>query len=240
MNAWGMTRSWLASFLDYKQWVQIIIFSNLDIISGNHLWFLPAQIIAYAIILIIIKTNSFSKIYYFMPIMFIIRIILTSLYEANQISWHYRDNFLIEALPWMLLGHFIAHQKELIAKLNSKLVIIVALIGLIISLSLTLCDFSINLAEIGNTIYSVALFILAINNPSITFGKSIEFIGQKLSLYVYVSHIAINGIFGIVAALLGMLSSNYFEWIRPLAIIVLSLALSAIIYFSRKCLSKKI
>lgn len=46
---------WLIEFVNWKQWIKIIVFSDLDIISGGHLWFLPSQIIAYLILIYVDK-----------------------------------------------------------------------------------------------------------------------------------------------------------------------------------------
>ena len=46
---------WLSEFLDWKQWIKILVMGDLDLFCGFHLWFLHAQIIAYIILLFIEK-----------------------------------------------------------------------------------------------------------------------------------------------------------------------------------------
>lgn len=228
--SWGITREWFSPLLSIEQWVQIILFSNLDIIMGNHLWFLPAQIIAYFCILLIDRCNSYKVAYISLPFLLVIRNVISFMFLSYNISWHYRDNFLVEAFTWMLLGHYIASKRHFFNKLSAKLLISVIAISLLFSLSFSLFAPKVNFAEIGNTFYSIALFVLAINNPSKSINHMIEFVGDKLSLYIYVLHIAIGGIVGIIVATLGYLESKYYLWLRPIIVVITSILVAATFY----------
>lgn len=229
--------NWLAYFLNWKSWVKIIIFSDLDIINGGHLWFLPAQIYAYLILLYIDKKNIYEYAYKSIPLLFALRIVVSVIVGSSGLTWHLKGNFFIGAVPWMFLGNYIAYNQNLVKKYSNKMLVGFALIGEFLAILFVVINFPIDFSEIGVIIYSIALFALAIRNPSIHISRKIEKIGDDYSLYIYIIHIAVGGILEMIVQFIGWNQFRIYLWIKPIVVVLISIVLS--IFWCRVILKKK-
>lgn len=226
----GYFNEWLSEFLNWKQCIKIIVFSNLDIISGGHLWFLPTQIIAYLIMLFIDKKNLYKIAYRSIPLLFAVRIIVSTIVWSNDMTWHLIGNFLVGAIPWMLLGNYLAHNKEFVTSLSNKSLSVMAFVGGLFAAVFAVLEVSVDLSEIGIVIYAFSLFTLAINNPTLSVNGYIEKIGDKYSLYIYILHIVVSGAVGRLARVIGQQESMWYLWTRPIIVAVVSIIVSIIMY----------
>ena len=102
----------------------------------------------------------------------------------------------------------------------------VIVVGSLASLIPLLCDFPIKISCIGNIIYSLAIFTLAIKIPDKSYCKPLEYVGDKLSLNVYIFHMLIASVLSTVCSkyLLNIdLSAGLLNWIRPILVVILTL-----------------
>lgn len=90
---------------------------------------------------------------------------------------------------------------------------------------------------IGIILATVAAFVFAIKNEAYTLGRYPEFIGEKLTLHCYLIHpfvlqtlLICEGVFNIK----GMI----YNWLRPVVIIICTLALSQVVYIVQSGIKK--
>lgn len=218
----------LNQFLNVDIWIRMIAFNDFDVIHGSPLWFLPSLIYSYIILLIIERTNGWRIAYKLIPVLFVLRIIVSIVVWTIGLSWHLRCNVLIGALPWVFLGHYFASNKEKIKQISNTLMIVLAVIGGAFAVWIVIIRASVDVSEIGIVLYAASLFIYAINNPDKRVNKKMEYLGDRLSLYVYIYHVMIAGIIGVIVRLLS-LDANIYMWVRPLIVALASIAVAMLI-----------
>lgn len=235
----------LKEFANIQTWINIIIFNQLEIFGGFHLWFLIAQLMSYLILLFIDKTKTYDIAYEITFVLLIMRIFISVLPYQSPSSWHIMCNFFITGTPWMLLGNYFAYIYNNIASLSNKSLISNLIIGCTITL---VCSYlfniniiKINLSEIGITIMTISLFLLAIKNKNIKINFIIEKIGQKYSVYIYIFHIIIIRIIVKILNNHGMnLTKSHIviQWSFPILMIICSILFSVFLDRFLKCIKK--
>lgn len=209
-------------------WVKMIVLGNFDVFVAFHLWFLVALIYAYLFLYLILKKDMYTFAVKSIPLLFLLRIVVCIIVETNGITWYARNNFLISALPYLLLGNYIAYNKGIIKKYSDITLILTAVLGAIGGMVNVIGEWRINLAEIGVTFYSVALFVLAIKNPRISLYNKIENLGKKYSLYVYIIHLIV---LDIVEKFFGWYSKEkiWYGYVFPIIVLAVTIFVSCII-----------
>ena len=82
---------------------------------------------------------------------------------------------------------------------------------------------------IGTIITAVFVFIFAINNPMKYFNKLIEYIGNKLSMYIYVIHLMIINFDERTSQILGYSNNIIYSYSRPIIVIILCIITAFVI-----------
>jgi len=77
-------------------------------------------------------------------------------------------------------------------------------------------------------ILALTIFLFGIKNPYALINKSLEKIGAKYSLYIYIYHPIIKDVITKVYTLMGI-SSKAFLFMQPIIILILSLIVSKLI-----------
>ena len=139
----------------------------------------------------------------------------------------YKINFLTGAMPYFLFGYYLRSKENFFRSLRYSFVLLVIVVGGLASLIPLLCDFPIKISCIGNIIYSLAIFTLAIKVPDKSYCKPLEYVGDKLSLNVYIFHMLVSSVLYIVCSryLLNIdLHVGLLSWIHPILVVVLTMA----------------
>jgi hypothetical protein len=161
----------------------------------------------------------------------VIHLIISIFKDSNYIPWNLQATFLGSGLFWFLFGRFIAEKKEnLLIKLHNKnfLLFITFLLSGIIAVILNY--FTPNFSEFAIIPYSTLLFLLAIKNPTVHINKTLEFIGDKLSLNIYILHIILAKVLGVIILKLGIDQNNIYILVRPIVVVFFTLIVSWILY----------
>jgi hypothetical protein len=94
-------------------------------------------------------------------------------------------------MPFILLGFLIAKNMNSLIIIKKNTLIIVAIGGALFQfIEYYLFKQSLDF-YIGTIFYSVSLFILAIKNPFKKYNFIINYIGEKLSMFIYIIHMTI-------------------------------------------------
>ncbi|MGN1156123.1 MAG: acyltransferase family protein [Agathobacter sp.] len=134
------------------------------------------------------------------------------------------------ALPWFSLGNYIAYNEKFRTKFSNGTLAGLAFGSLIFGLFFRLCDLPLDLSEIGIMICATSLFLLAINNPSVSIHKEIEKLGDTYSLYVYIIHIFVSGVIGTCAQMFHQENTLWYAWLKPLIVLIVSIIGSIVIH----------
>lgn len=218
-----------------------LFFSN-DPLVYAHLWFLLALLYCYFAVLFIFKYITKKwLLYIFIPLLLFG---MTSLQEFSSFlpfksfialpgskeNLYIHNLFIFRALPFFLIGMCFRDYKNFIIKIpGNSIWIFVALLGCAVAVLERNfvgknCQFFI-----GSYITFISLFIYAIKKPKVNI-SFLSFIGQELSMYVYILHIAVGKTYDLVAKEYRLWGNPYYSHTRPFVVILVSILISYIIY----------
>lgn len=230
---------YLNSVLNGVLFVEFIISGGL---FCGPLWYLYALVWTWLILLVFKKTiDDFRKVLWLIPVLLIIAIIgrnyCSRFTDPDETIWLFRNAFLY-GLPFMLLGMWIRWYGN---SLHTREAIIAICIGLVLIVVEYVIYPVIHDFQLSTVFTAIGVFILAVRNQTVgSYLKPFVFIGEKLSLYVYLSHVAWRTIVDTSASLLNLSDNTVFCWVRPLLILVLTLAFSyALSYIHLKRMNAK-
>ena len=237
----GSFAEWTSALKSPVVWIRFFILGDFELFYADPLWFMPALIYAYIIILAVNKFKLFKLAYCALPFLLLLRIGMETYTNTMSVDWHLSGNFMVGALPVMLLGHFIASKKEKIASLNVRNILLFALTGTAFTFISTGFAWKIDISQIGKIWMATSFFILALRKPDLSVSKVVEYIGTNLSLYIYLLHFALGLIISDCFKHF-CLSDGYFNYLLPISAIAVSCMVSLLIYnrpkklFSRRVL----
>ena len=231
---------WLSDSYNWKTPIMYICFCTINF--AIPLWYLIAMIETYIVWLFVVKRKKEHLIIKITPILFLLQIILTSYCETMKLELFWETNFLIRAMPWFMLGYCLnTEMANNIRSIKTSTLIMMVIVGCAIAVIPTAFDLPIMFNVIGYIPYAFGLFSLALKNPSQSVCKPVEFIGDKLSLNIYIFHVLIAGIIGF--AFHRILNVNTeadpYLWIRPIIVLVTTIFASWVVYKIKMIFTKK-
>ena len=198
------------------------MFNNPKIITGTS-WFLFALLYVYIFYGILERFNLRKFAYVLAAVLFVGYICLAQgahLTGVNIPNMYYR-NWLIEAFPFFMLGHWIHENQDRINISNKTL-------GTIITVSTLLCwverwimgrDFGVNIITIPQVF---ALFVYGVKNPTRHEGM-LQRLGRDCSMLVYILHSAVwhtlDGFYGY----LGISDNLVAMFLRPIVVLAFTI-----------------
>ena len=226
----GTFGEWIDRFTDPMLYFRMLIMGDFEIIFADPLWFMPALLYSYLILYFIYKKNLQKAAYIIMPFLLLLRIGMETYTNSSGADWHLSGNFLVGALPVMLLGNFIAYKKrEYTLKPVSLTAICCILSALLMFISVNVKVMGLDVSQPFKIWCALSVFILALKLPQKKGIAAIGIVGFRYSLYIYLFHymtgLIINEILLTVNAPLWTI-----QWCLPVLVIIASFAVSVIIY----------
>lgn len=225
----GEGLEYLSLNYNWKTLVNVIVFCFPYPLPG-HLWYLIAMIEVYMLWYFVVKMRHEKRLLSLIPLFFVLQAGLTIFCDFKGLFWSYKTNFILSGLPYFLMGFYIRLKVFLFGIKNKWLfVVVVSCVPLILLSSMT--NSRINYSCFFLIPYSIAIFLLGAKNPDTSVSKFLEYVGEKLSLFVYIFHILISGIYGLLATRLFHidLESAFYQWTRPLLVISFSILIAFVV-----------
>lgn len=227
-----------------KFWMKFILCNDAILVGGGGVivWYLWATVYCYLILWIVNKFNLYKYIYWLIPVLIIAHITISLtrnyLFPIGDVEFqdYYVRNWLFAGLPFMLLGCYIAENKEaLISRFNNPICLLFAFLSMALSCAESL--FYGKLLEVELEVYlftcpfTFFLFIFAVKNSSYAIWKPMAYIGAKLSLFVYIMHYLIrDGLNSSVKMLsVSIYRSALYKWTQPILVVMVTL-IAALIF----------
>ena len=228
--ALGTFRAWLTNFKNPWLPLRVLVLGDFEFIHGDPLWFMPALLYSYLTLYLLHRFRIGKYAYILLPLLLLLRIgteICTNTYGAD---WHLSGNFLVGGLPIVLLGHYIASKKDVFAGTPLYLTVPFCVFSaLLLFVTVNIPVFGLDVSQIFKIWLALELFLLAIRLPDKAGVPCIGRIGDRYSLYIYLSHFLIGTLLLDI-----LLQTGAPEWIRdwvlPIVVIVLSLLVSVVLY----------
>ena len=185
---------WLVDNYTWKTPLKYIFLCTID--SAIPLWYLIAMIETYFVWFLVIKHGKENIFVMLIPLLFLFQIGLTACCETKQLDWSWKTNFITRALPWFVLGYYLNSDKsQKLRSIKVKWLIVMITVGCLIAVIPSVFDFSIKFNVIGYIPYTFGLFALTLKNPTRSICRPLEFIGDKLSLNIYIYHVLVGIVF---------------------------------------------
>ena len=243
-NQDNLNNFWVAYF---KQgWIEKYFISNQPP-AYAHLWFLYALATLYIVSLVFLNTRRRIHIAYLtIPVSLItiillqefgfLHIIRNTFRIPGRVSDLLRSSFFFyRALPFFLFGILLKEMevknKRLLQPTPAKLRLF-PLLMIVFQICAVVEGYAFSIAQfyLGSMLLMATMMIYAIMRPNVHC-KPMEFIGDKLSTYVYILHVAVMKIWDSVTGKLHIADRPLVKWTRPLMTVVLSLIISYIVYY---------
>ena len=207
--------------------IKLIVFCTID--YAIPLWYLIAMIETYILWLKISKHIDRNCIVVLMVLLFVLQIASRIFCETMAFPWYLKICFLTCTLPWFLLGYYMKMPVEkIVDRFSDSAIISIATVGYIVALIPVLINTLIQFSFFGVVLYSISLFLLAIRHGNNLICPVMEYIGNRLSLNIYVFHVLIGGILGFLCNRISIIgtSSVLYLWGRPIATVIISLCVA--------------
>ena len=209
-----------------------VVFNVPRVIAGQY-WFLFALLYAYIFYGILERFNLRKFSYILAGIMFVVYIVMAQgMHLAGiKIPNHFYRNWLIEAFPYFMLGHWIHENQEKINITNRSLVTIIIATTLLCWVERWIMgrDFGVNIVSIPQVF---ALFVYGVKNPTNHEG-ALQRLGRDCSMLVYILHPAVWHALDDVYRFAGISKNLPALYMKPLLVlgfsIVLALLFNAIV-----------
>ena len=203
---------------------------NQPFIVVSQLWFLYALLYDYIAYGLIWKANRIKLFYIISIILFIAYIFLAQgihLMGVKVPNMYYK-NWLIEGLPFFFSGHWIHANQDRINVSDKTLILIVLVTTLLCLVERRIMgrDFGVNIMTFPQVF---ALFIYAVKYPDRHKGV-IQEIGKRYSMWIYILHPFVFRSMDKVFHHWSIDTMSLVQWSRPIATVIITLALSAICY----------
>ncbi len=232
--------SWFGQHFNWKTPIKYICFCTIDF--AIPLWYLIAMIETYIVWLIVVRKGKEQFILKLLPILFVMQIILVSYCETMRLDWFLHINFITRAMPWFLLGYYLHTNKwEKLRNIRTYQLVVMIIVGCMIALAPTVFKLSFRFSIIGYIPYAFGLFMLALKNPTKSICKPLEFIGEKLSLNIYIFHVLMDKVMGTVLEHIFKvdIGTSLFLWCRPVIVLLCSIVASWIVYIFLNVINEK-
>lgn len=223
--------------ITWKNIFNWVVFNVPKVVAGQY-WFLFALLYAYILYGILERFNLRRVSYILAAIMFVVYIImaqgmhLAGIRIPNQI---YR-NWLVEAFPYFMLGHWIHENQNRIIIPNKTLITIIVVSTLLCWVERWLMgrDFGVNIVTIPQVF---ALFVYGVKNPTRHEG-AVQRLGRDCSMLVYIFHPAVWHSMDGVYKLAGMSDNMFLLYLKPILVFMLSILMAQLFNMSVKKISK--
>ena len=208
----------------------MIFLGDFEFLHGDPLWFMPALLYSYLILYLLHRFRISKYAYILLPLLLLLRIGMETYTNTFGADWHLSGNFLVGALPIMLLGHYIASKKETFSNVPLYLTVPFAVFSaLLMFLTVNVSVFGLDVSQIFKIWCALEVFLLVLRLPELAVVPAIGRIGDRYSLYIYLSHYLLGTLLKDI-----LVQTGAPQWITnrllPVVVIGLSIAVSMGLY----------
>lgn len=208
--------------ITWKNIFNWVVFNVPKVVASQY-WFLFALLYAYILYGVLEHFNLRRFSYILAAIMFVVFICLAQgAYIAGyKIPNMIYRNWLVEAFPYFMLGHWIHENIERINISNKTLITIIIVTTLLCWVERWIMgrDFGVNIVTIPQVF---ALFLYGVKNPTRHEGM-IQRLGRDGSMLVYIIHPAIWHTLDVVYEMVGLSSSTPALYVQPILVLGFSI-----------------
>lgn len=230
----GTIAEWMTNYLlNPVTYVRLLVLGDLEFINADHLWYMVAMLYGYLILYCMEKYRLHKIFYIALPFLLLLRASMetytNSFSHFSWFDWHFSGNFLVGALPVMVLGSYIRHKEDNILKLGAKTFVPCAAVAMsLVFLSVNVKFFGMDCSQIFKIAAATMFFLICL---AVTLKKPVFAlcnIGRDLSLHIYMWHFLVGALINHLLICIGA-TLWVFDWVLPIVTIVATMAISLLI-----------
>lgn len=225
----GSVLEWLSLNFDHTTPIKYIVFCTIDF--AIPLWYLIAMVETYFVWYFVVKYKKERGVLFAIPFLFAFKVILTTYCETMHTPWMFKMNFLTEAMPFFLFGYYLHSKESFFKSIPYAVLFLTMFAGCAFAACNVAFDAPVKMFSLGTLFYSLAVFVIAIKLPNKSYCKPLEYIGDKLSLNVYIFHPLIGFVtLRLYQLLFGVnLQTGLLGWVLPFAVVVLTIVFAQVL-----------
>ena len=246
----AMDSNWnLAAFVQEKITADAIlklILSSDPIVYG-HLWYLLATMSCYVLLFFICRLLNRCGSFF----LFIVLAALYILFAEFRAIFGIRNSyplpggkaliisnlFFLRALPFVVYGIFLRKMNTMHCRLPVSVLLAICLLGFLCAM-IEHYYYGTILMYVGTFISVIAMSLIARSYPEKRIAV-MEYIGSRLSVYVYIDHIAVGKTIDLIYTKLHLWGNTPWKLLRPILALLSSLAVAQIIVFCKQKMTVK-
>lgn len=232
--------AWFSENFNWMTPIKYICFCTIDF--AIPLWYLIAMIETYIAWYFIVKNGKEQPALKLLPVLFALQILWTSYCDTMQMEWFWKTNFITRAMPWFLLGHYThSNDAEKVRNMASPKLILLAAAGCVIALVPTVFRLPVDFSVVGYIPYALGLFTLALKDSGSSVCRSMEYIGDKLSLNIYILHPLVESVVRILCGkILDIdIEGSVYLWCRPMIVLISTVFAAWVVYLMMSRIRKR-
>lgn len=229
---------WIRTFLKPQFYLRMLVFSDLEVIHGDPLWFMFALLYAYLIFWVMYRLNLQRFAKFAMPLFILLRIVLESYKYAVDGDWRICSNVFVAALPLMLLGYCIAEYQEKLRRIPAWVSAAVCEVSVLCLVLLIVYDpFRYNVTQICKLLAVASVFLFAMQKPDLRMFPPVCRLGRDYSLHVYLWHMPVIVVMLAVCSMRHA-SQQFYDWYLPPIVAGIAIVLAILIVAIRNGVKK--
>jgi hypothetical protein len=158
-----------------------------------------AMLYGYLILYCMEKFRLRKVFYTALPLLLLLRVSMetytNSFSHFEWFDWHFSGNFLVGALPIMVLGNYICCKEEKLLALGKKVFLpSAAVLMALVFLTVNVKIFGMDCSQLFKIAAATAFFVLAL---AVTLNKPVALLGNigcNLALYIYIWHMLVGAL----------------------------------------------
>ncbi len=210
--------SWIKTYFGKTQIIKILVFCTIE--YAIPLWFLIALAETYLFWIFVLKLKIEWLFIRLIPMLLLFYLGITIYCDTMRIEWFWKINFVAQALPWYMLGYYVnTKEGKWLLRIREKSLILSCVLGMILSILPIIFNSRIMFSNIGCIPYALSMFILMLRSSSYRRCEIIEYIGEKLSMDMYILHVIVAGLLTIMIRKIFKIdtaSNMIFLYLRPI------------------------
>lgn len=201
---------------------------------NDTLWYLYAALWTWCILAVLKKTGILGKAVYAAPVLLFLhvagRYYCQNHYDIEKCVYIFRSSILF-GLPFALLGYLFAEKKPALEKtMNRCRCFLLIAAGHVLIVAEYLLTGQYMDLHFSTIVIAAGLFLMAILNPECSKFKRLQFVGDKLSMWIYYIHGLVILITDAAGEKMGISREVFFMWVRPVWVCCISILISFLIY----------
>lgn len=236
---YGTIGDWAAKFTDPWLFPRMIVLGDFEFIHADHLWFLVGLLYGYLIMYVIERFKLRKLALILTPFLVLLRIAMETITNSMGLDWHLSGNFLVGALPMLLLGYCIHIKEEELLKIEGGVYIGLTLSSLILLfLFVNFKVFDTDISQVFKILTASLIFLTCLKYPRCLKDNPFSRFGREGSLYIYIDHYLIGVLLTDIFVAIGM-DNNFRSYALPFIVLGASLLISYLIYLGKLLVLKK-